>query len=204
MRKEFALMDQDGNFVAGHSIDYYKDTKRVVYSYSPTLTNGFFNHPTYEYAEIQLNKLFQVNARFQLPKTFHIEEIDGLAVVKSECETRKIFPIPFVHEYFDFDDGKHFVWVIKDSKGHFVHANSIKMYDSKTWMYVSSKTFSSDSRGYDNHNGAACAKDRLYSKCIKMKLNEVFSLEYLNLDDLIKQHKEFTGENLVIIEKLVA
>jgi len=200
----FVLKDQDGNYVSANSIGYYEDTKLVIYSYCRTLTNGFMTHPTWEYAQIQLEKLNQANARFKLKKEFHIEEIDMRATAHEEFISGKIKDgFAFIHEYTEFDDGEKWIWVVKDSKGNFAHANSIKKWNSKTWMYVSFKSFSQECRGCVDQMAAERALDKIYSKSRDMGLNESFTLEYVNIDDAIKQHKVFKGENMVLIEKPV-
>lgn len=201
----FVLKDQDGNFVSGHSIDYYSDTKRVIYSYCKTLTNGFYSQPTHKMAEVELDKLNQANARFKLDKTFHVEKIEDVkAVILEESKMGSISSLPFIHEVSDFDDNQKWIWVIKDSKGNLANKKSIKMWDSKTWIYVTYQTFSPECRGYMDLMACECAMDKLWSKSRDMDLDESFHLEYVNIEDAIKEHKAFIGDNMILVEKLVA
>jgi len=202
----YCIKDQDGNYVSANSIGYYEDTKRVIYSYSPTLVNGFYNSSTLGDAQIQLDKLNSANARFKLPKTFHIEEIDMNATAHEEVSLGLVKSgFAFIHEYTDFDDNEKekWLWVIKDSKGNFAHANSIKKWNSKTWMYVIFKSFSPECRGYVDQMAAERAMSKLWSKSRDMGLDESFHLEYLDMEKIIKSAKSFKNDNMVLVEKPV-
>ena len=126
MKKRFVLKDQDGNYVASHSINYNESTKQVSYSCSNFLTNGFYYSSSPKGAEVQLDKLNQLQARFQLEgKSFRIEEIDKTETLYKEAQTHRPKD-PFKYTYFDFKDNKKYVWVIKDSQGNLVGSKTFK------------------------------------------------------------------------------
>ena len=96
------------------------------------------------------------------------------------------------------------VWVIKDSKDNFAHANSIGMWDSKTWIYVSHKAFTEECRAYVNEERAKIIIDKLRLKSKSMGLGETFHLEYADLNQLCQESKSFQGENTFFAEMDVA
>lgn len=202
MEKCFCLKDSNDNYVGVNSIGYDHETKKIIYSYSKTLVNGFYNYSDFNDAQIQLDKLNSANSRFKLQKTFHIEEIDMKEALIHE-NGLVISGIPFVHEYTDFLDGETWIWVIKNQYGNFANANSVKMWDKKTSIYVTFKTFSQECRGYVTQESAERAMDKLYSKIKKIGLEESFTMEYVNMDELIDD-VSLSTDNMIVVEKLVA
>ena len=198
----FVLKDQDDNYIGVNSIGYYPETKKVIYSYSKTLVNGFYSYSDFSDAQIQLDKLNSANTRFKLPKTFHIKEVDMKEIALVESKIGIIKTCPFVHEEIDFDDNQKWIWVIKNQDGNFAHANSVKMWDKKTALYITYKDFSQECRGYVNQDSAKKAMSKLYSKIKKIGLSESFTMEYVNMDELIKD--DISTDNMIIVEKLVA
>ena len=197
----FVLKDSEGNYIGANSIGYCEDTKKVIYSYSKTLVNGFYNYSDFSDAQVQLDKLNSANSRFKLPKTFHIQEIDMKEAIKQESGLVGL-GFPFVHEEIDFDDSQRWIWVIKNQDGNFAHANSVKMWDKKTALYITFKDFSQECRGYVDQDSAKNAMSKLYSKIKKIGLSESFTMEYVNMDELIKD--DISTDNMIIVEKLVA
>jgi len=197
----FVLKDSEGNYIGANSIGYDDETKKVIYSYSKTLVNGFYNYSDFSDAQYALDKLNSANSRFKLPKTFHIQEIDMKLTIKQE-NGLVISGIPFVNEYTDFSDGETWIWVIKNQDGNFANANSVKMWDKKTSLYITFKTFSQECRGYVTQESAERAMDKLYSKIKKIGLEESFTIEYVNMDDLIDEY--VSTDNMIVVEKLVA
>lgn len=206
MKKEmvYVLKDQEGNYVASNSISYNEDTKKVSYTYSKFLVNGFYNSSTLEIAQTELDKLLALNKRFQLAgKQFHVEEIDMVKVMYAESKLN-IPRYPFVTEYYDYDDSKWFVWVIKDSQGNFAYKNSIDKWDSKTWFYSSYKTFGMACRANQNLYKAEQYLETLTKKAEEIGLEESFHLEYMDINNAIDEHENFKGENHIVVFKKVA
>jgi hypothetical protein len=202
----FVLKDQEGNYVSSRSISYDEDTKQVSYTYAKFLVNGFYSSSTLEIAQAELDELKSLNKRFQLEKQFHILEIDMVKVMYEESEkTNMNIPrYPFISETFDFDDGKYFIWVIKDSKGNFARKDSVHKWDKKTWYYSAYKTFSPGCRGNKNLYNTERYLEILTKKAKEMGLDEKFHLEYVDIDEVIQEHENFTGENHIVIWKKVA
>jgi len=157
-------------------------------------------------AETELGKLNQANARFQLPKQFRVEEIlDMDAVILEESKTNelKVGLSSIKHEYIEFDDNQQWIWIIRDSKGHIANGRSIKMWDRKTYIYVSFKTFSPECRGWGDMLQAERCMDVLKWEAEKMRLlDESFHLEYVDIDKLTDQNRSFEGDNMVLIEQV--
>lgn len=92
-------------------------------------------------------------------------------------------------------------WVIKDNQNNFVHKHSIKTSGKKV-LYISSKTFSPESRGYVSKERAEEAVKYLNEQSIIYGFKQLsFRVELANLSEITKKNKEFIGENLVVIEK---
>lgn len=204
------IKDQDNNYVAGHSIDYYKDTKQVVYAYSKFLTNGFYFNATLEGAKQELELLQTSQKRFKLEKQFHIEQISDIRSVlleeKKFGET-KVGLSSIQHEYFEFDDGKEYVWVIKDNQGNFANSNSIRKTEKNIMTYVSYKTFSQGCREYSSLQRAQDFLHCLYHKNMyrnKRIFDVNFHLEYHDLLELIEEDYTFQGRSIIFVEKQVA
>lgn len=92
-------------------------------------------------------------------------------------------------------------WVIKDDEEHFANKNSIKKSGINTWIYISYKTFSPfDCRGYTTKQAAEKVLTELNRRKTLLSMNTALHLESHNIQELIQQHKEFSGENMVIQE----
>lgn len=202
----FVLKDNDDNYVGNYSIRFDEDAKKVIYAYSKYLCNGFFYNSTWEGAKVNLDRLQSLEDRFKLGKQFRIEEIDHYATLSEESKTGKIkVGLSSIQcEYTDFDDNQNWIWVIKNSNSNYVHRKSVKILDSKTYMYISYKTFGPECRGWSDQLKAEHWMDVLKLKSKEVGLEEVFYLEYINLNDAIKLHKAFNGENMVVTEMVVA
>lgn len=206
----YVIKDQDNNYVTGHSIDYYEDTKQVVYAYSKFLTNGFYHDSTLDGAEERLELLQISQKRFKLNKQFHIEQIlDIRAVLQEENKSGEIKHglSSIQRDYIDFNDSKTYVWIIKDQYGNFAHEKSIRKTEKDTIGYISYKTFSKGCRGYSTLFRAELILDKLKSKTNHKNKNIFdleFHLEYHDLSELIKEDHAFQGENIVLIETKVA
>lgn len=199
-RRGFVLKDQNGNYVSSGSIYYYPETKRICYSYSRFITNGF-THPTKKMAEVELDKLNQLQARFQLPKQFRIEEIADMneVLLMGKSAEVKLGLSSIVIEYIDFSDSKRFVWVVKDDQNNFCHDKSFQRIEAET-MFISYKYFSPECWGYIDLLQAELVSDVLKWEAEKMRLNDTtFHLEYVDLREAIKQYKAFNGENMVLV-----
>ncbi|HEY8804469.1 MAG TPA: hypothetical protein VIM42_05040, partial [Clostridium sp.] len=96
------------------------------------------------------------------------------------------------------------VWVIKDSNNNFVHVNSIGMWDSKTWFYISHKAFTEECRAYATEERAGIVIEKLRLKSKSMGLEETFRLEYSDLNQLVQERSLFKGENTFFHEIEVA
>ena len=96
------------------------------------------------------------------------------------------------------------VYVILDQKGNLANANSIGRIEKNIMAYVSFKTFSPECRAYLTEAQAQKALGKLQTKAKIMELDSIFTLEFVDLDNLIKEGKTFQGENMVLVEKLVA
>lgn len=205
MRKGFVLKDNRENYVSAGSIHYYEESKRLCYSYSKYITNGFFTSPTRKMAQTELDKLNQAQARFQLSgKQFHVEEIqdmDAVILEESKLPEVKVGYCPFKHKYIEFDDGKDYAWVVRDNHNNLAHARSFKTIDNEL-LYISYQTFGPECRAYMDLLKAERVMDVLNWEVEKMRLNDTtFHLEYVDLGEATKQHLEFDGENMVITEK---
>jgi len=92
------------------------------------------------------------------------------------------------------------IWVIKDSKNNFAHANSINLKNSVI-TYVSFKTFSEECRGYIDSVSVIKALSKLNSMSKKVGFSEKFRMEIQDIDNLIEAHSLFKDEkNIVIFE----
>lgn len=101
----FVLKDSEGNYVHSESICYSKSLKKVVFSYSLTLTNGFYSDQNKIPALIKLGKLQVANEKYNLGKSFSVVEIDRYDTLIAE---HKLYDIkvgfdPIKHEYIDVD-----------------------------------------------------------------------------------------------------
>ena len=96
------------------------------------------------------------------------------------------------------------VWVIKDSNNNFANANSIGKIEKNVMAYVSFKTFSPECRAYLTETQAHKALGKLQTKAETMELDSIFTLEYVELSNMIKESKAFQGENMVLVEMDVA
>lgn len=95
-------------------------------------------------------------------------------------------------------------WVIKDDQNHFANRNSIGKLNKYTWLYIAFKTFSPECRGYESKEQAEKAILKLNRKVIATGFDTVFRIEHHNLNNIIKEHKAFKGENMVICEKTIS
>lgn len=197
----FVLKDQGGNYVSHNSISYDQESKQVIYSYSPQLTNGYYTCSAFDYAQTCLDRLNQSQKRFKLNKEFHIEKIATVATYTKEDSLGLCSKFPIRHECIDFNDNERWIWILKDSKGNFANANSVCKWNKNTWLYVTFKTFGKECRGYVDQYAVDRALTKLYSRIKEMGIKETFRIEYVKLSDVIKQNKAFEGENMVVVEK---
>ena len=95
------------------------------------------------------------------------------------------------------------IYVLKDNLGNYCNHNSIKKWNSKTWIYVSFKSFSQECRGYLSLERAEGALEEIKSRSVSMGLDASFKVAGVKLSDLVREHRCFVGENMVLVEKLV-
>ena len=93
------------------------------------------------------------------------------------------------------------VWATKDQDGNFAKANSIKKTGKHEFLYIGFRTFSQECRVNTGKEQAEKALLALNNANTIADFNMTFHLEWLNLDKIIKEHKLFKGDNMVIIEK---
>jgi hypothetical protein len=93
------------------------------------------------------------------------------------------------------------IWVLKDSQSCFAHRNSIKNYGSKTYQYISYKTFTPGCRGYETENAAEKALKELNITRDIMGLDEKWHIEKVNWDEINKEDQKFKGKKIIIYEK---
>lgn len=109
----------------------------------------------------------------------------------------------------NFDNGNdQKVWVIKNNNNDFVLKNSIRQSGKDTWQYISFKTFSPECRGSINKGKIEENLSELIQKNILAEFDTAFHLEHIDINIIIKQHKEFVkfhseNENLVLYEKVI-
>lgn len=95
------------------------------------------------------------------------------------------------------------VWVIKDQNNNLAHKGSIFKSSKDQYTYLSTRTFSRESRAYIHEYQAQSALDHLNSQKDLAVFNLNFSLEKAILSKLIKINKSYLGDNLVVLEKVV-
>jgi len=95
-----------------------------------------------------------------------------------------------------------------DSKGNFAHRNSIRAIEKDVVAYISYKTFSEECRWYSDLLSGTGGIMELRSKVMQIGLSENFSLECVDLDELIDSGDEFSEiggrvGNMVVVEMKV-
>lgn len=99
----YVLKDQDNNYVSETSIYFSNDLNKIVYSYSPYLTNGFYICPTKTQTLLVLGKLQILNDKYHLGKSFRLEEIDRYETLLAEHKLNviKVGVSSIRHVYID-------------------------------------------------------------------------------------------------------
>ena len=93
----FVLKDSRGNFVGVNSISYDKQIRRNIYSYSETLSNGYYTYTDELDAKNELNLLQEKGIKIKFGIAFHIERINMLEVSRNEIELGIAKTLPFKH-----------------------------------------------------------------------------------------------------------
>ena len=89
------------------------------------------------------------------------------------------------------------IWVIKDMEtGNFVRRDCFKIIDGKN-LYISYRTFSRECRGYNDKDCAVIAQNKLMEQSY---VSIGFEVLEVNLEGLIRDHRDFVGENMVVVE----
>ena len=92
-------------------------------------------------------------------------------------------------------ESKH-MWTILDGNGHY--SNGIKEIDRGINAYISYNTFGPECRGFLTLQRAMTVIDQLRSQSNYNGFSNTFSLDYLSVDELIQEHKNFIGENMIL------
>ena len=95
---------------------------------------------------------------------------------------------------------KRNVWVIVDSKGNYVRENCIAEVEEGVFVYISYHTFSRECRAQGNLLRATNLISDLRDKAMYVGLNETFRLEYVDLSELTREHNNFIGENMIVLD----
>ena len=93
---------------------------------------------------------------------------------------------------------KRNVWIIVDSKGNF--ASGVREVEEGIFVYISYHTFARECRAQTSLLGATNLICDLRDKSMYVGLNETFSLEYMGLSELTREHNNFNGENMIILD----
>jgi len=93
----FVLKDSRGNFVGVNSISYDKQIRRYIYSYSETLSNGYYTYTDELDAKNELNLLQEKGIKIKFGIAFHIERVNMLEVSRSEVKLGIVKTCPFKH-----------------------------------------------------------------------------------------------------------
>jgi len=96
------------------------------------------------------------------------------------------------------------IWVIKDQDGNFAHKGSIFKSSKDQFSYVSTRTFSRESRGYIEKHQAQSALDYLNTQNELSEFKLTFHLELAILSKLISINNNYLGDNLVILEQVAS
>jgi len=93
----FVLKDSRGNFVGVNSISYDKKIRKNIYSYSETLSNGYYTYTDELDAKSELNLLQEKGIKIKFGITFHVERVNMLEVSRSEVKLGIVKTYPFKH-----------------------------------------------------------------------------------------------------------
>jgi len=88
------------------------------------------------------------------------------------------------------------MWVILDGNGHY--ASGIKEIDRGLNAYISYNTFGPECRGFLTLKRAVIIVGKLRSQSDDAGFDNTFLLHYLGIEEIIKDHKNFVGENMII------
>jgi len=97
----FVLKDNRGNFVGVNSISYDKQIRKYIYSYSETLSNGYYTYTDELDAKNELNLLQEKGIKIKFGIAFHIERVNMLEVSRSEVKLGIAKTYPFKHIVID-------------------------------------------------------------------------------------------------------
>ncbi|WP_088185859.1 hypothetical protein [Desulfosporosinus sp. FKA] len=194
----FVVKDLNGNFA--QCINYDQKTEMVTYSSSPFLTNGPWTYSTEQQAIKKANELRKLSKLYNLDIRFYVDKLDPIKHLQFENSLGNISKYPFVHETFE----RTMLWVIRDDRGNFADRNSIFKSQASTWLYVSHKTFSPECRAYKTKRQALKVLSQLNDKKCNLGIDTEFSLDYVDIDKLIEEHKAFDGDSITIVRCEVA
>ncbi|HEY8805262.1 MAG TPA: hypothetical protein VIM42_09210 [Clostridium sp.] len=90
---------------------------------------------------------------------------------------------------------KRNVWVILDSKGNY--SGGIRRIENED-IYISWKSFGPECRAYLNLEKATNVIWDLRASSNAVGLDETFYLDYVVLEDIIAEHKDSSGVDLVM------
>ena len=93
----FVLKDSRGNFVGVNSISYDKQIRKYIYSYSETLSNGYYTYTDELDAKKELNLIQEKGIKIKFGIAFHIERINMLEVSRNEVKLGIVKTYPFKH-----------------------------------------------------------------------------------------------------------
>lgn len=99
----YVLKDQDGKYVGDNSISYDKPTNEYFYSFSETLTNGFYTYSDEAQAKEGLRKLKESASKIKFKINFSFEKIDLMKILLIESKI-KISKHPFVTKRINVDN----------------------------------------------------------------------------------------------------
>jgi len=100
-QKVFVLKDSRGNFIGVNSISYNKQTGKNVYSYSETLSNGYYTYTDESDVKNELSLIQEKGIKIKFGIAFHIERINMLEVSRSEVKLGIVKTYPFKHIVID-------------------------------------------------------------------------------------------------------
>ena len=99
--KVFVLKDSRGNYVGVNSISYDKKIRKNIYSYSETLSNGYYTYADESDAKNELRLIQEKGIKIKLGITFHIERVNMLEVSRDEVKLGIVNACPFKHTVID-------------------------------------------------------------------------------------------------------
>ena len=103
----FVLKDSRGNFVGVNSISYDKQIRKNIYSYSETLSNGYYTYTDELDAKKELNLIQEKGIKIKFGIAFHIERINMLEVSRNEVKLGIVKTYPFKHIVIDENEIDH-------------------------------------------------------------------------------------------------